>query len=71
MSALFSKPRIPTPPVAAPPAPPVAPQNSLLQAQLSQLGRRQGLVAALFGYKNPPGTSVSRQMSGTKAKLGE
>ena len=68
MSALFSKPSIPTPPVAAPTALPppnqMQGQNALLNAQLSQLGRRQGLVAALFGAKTPAGSSTGKKLTG-------
>jgi len=63
MSILFSKPRIPVPPMAPPPAP-VRPQDSALNAQLAQLGRRQGLVAAMFGYKQPAGPTGSKKLTG-------
>jgi len=62
MSQLFAKPQIPKPPLPAPPTPP--PQNTTLQAQLQQLGRRQGLVAAMFGYKNPSGPTSSHKLTG-------
>jgi len=54
MSMLFNKPKIPVPPAAEPPKPV---KNTELEAQMSQMGRRQGLVAALFGYKTPAGGS--------------
>jgi len=68
MGILFSKPRIPVPPLPPPPAPV---QNTLLNSELSQLGRRQGLVAAMFGYKPSSGTSISSKMTGTKTRTGE
>jgi len=70
MSTLFSKPRIPVPPLPQPPAPV---KNTQLEAQLSQLGRRQGLVAAMFGYKNPSTTGgpAAKISGGMKTKTGE
>lgn len=53
LSSLFGKPKIPLPPVATPK--PV--QNTQLDAQMAALGRRQGLMGALFGYKTPSSTT--------------
>lgn len=62
MSALFSKPKLSVPTLPNPPSP--APQNTDLQQSLQQLGRRQGLVAAMFGYRNPSGPSGSKRLTG-------
>ena len=55
IASMFSKPKIPLPP---PPTPPVT-KNSTLDAQTAALGRRAGLLAAMFGYRNPSGSSGS------------
>lgn len=46
LTALFSKPKVPKLTVAPPPQPPKNPQ---LDAEMAQMGRQQGLLAALFG----------------------
>jgi hypothetical protein len=63
MSALtwpFNKLLNPTVPKIPPPAPPTPPpQNTPMEAQMAQAGRQQGLLSALFGYRNPSGTSTT------------
>ena len=61
MSMLFSQPKIPN---IATPAP-TPPQNPELEAQLAQLGRRQGMLAAVMG--SPKG--VKQRGTTGKAKL--
>jgi hypothetical protein len=56
MSALFSHPKIPMPPV---PKPPVPQKGGVLNAELAQMGRRQGLMAALFGANTKSSGSTS------------
>jgi len=63
MSMLFSQPKIPN---IATPAP-TPPQNPQLEAELAQLGRRQGMLASLIG--SPKG--VQKRAATGKAKLGE
>ncbi len=47
------------------PPPPHPVRNTELEAQMSSMGRRQGLISALFGYKNKSGgSSTSHQMTG-------
>jgi hypothetical protein len=53
---LFQKPSIP--PIQVPP-PPAPQKNTPMEAQLAQAGRQQGLLATLFGFKSPSGTSTS------------
>lgn len=54
MSQLFSKPHIPVPQLPPPPTPV---RDTPMEARLSDLGRRQGLLAAMFGLKNPSTSS--------------
>lgn len=54
LTALFQKPKIPNISVAQPPTPV---KNTPMEAELAQAGRQQGLLATLFGYRNPSGRS--------------
>lgn len=61
LSSLFGKPKIPLPPAPVP----QPSKNTPLEAQAAAMGRRSGLLATLFGYKNPSGTSGGgKQLTG-------
>jgi hypothetical protein len=59
---LFSPPKIPQ---VATPAP-TPPQNPELEAQLAQLGRRQGMLASIMGS---PNKGIKQRGATGKAKL--
>jgi len=54
LTAMFGRPKIPNISMPAPPAPV---KNTQLDAQMAQAGRQQGLLATLFGFRSPAGTS--------------
>lgn len=53
LQSLFGKPKIPLPPTAKP----SPTKNTVQDAEMAAAGRRRGLAAALFGYKNPSSTT--------------
>lgn len=54
IQALFGKPKIPLPPAAKP----TPTKNTVQDAEMAAQGRRRGLAAAMFGYKNPSTTNT-------------